>query len=124
MEFITRPEYVADYSINTGYIANRASAYETEAMQAYVAEAPQALATRDALQYAGAELATQNLGQVRGIFHDYLQRAINGEMGAAEAMAAACFGQLVTCYTSSNAGNLRILTTERPGKRSSVRQSG
>ncbi len=89
LEFISRPEYVADFSINTGYIANRASAYETEAMQTYVAEVPQALATRDALQYAGAELATQNLGQVRNIFHDYLQRAINGEMGAAEAMAAA-----------------------------------
>ena len=89
VEFLTRPEYVADFSINTGYIANRFSAYDTEAMQAYVAEVPQALATRDALQYAGAELATQNLGRVRGIFHDYIQRAINGEMGAAEAMAAA-----------------------------------
>ena len=89
VEFISRPEYVADYSINTGYIANRASAYDTEAMQAYVAEVPQALDTRDALQYAGAELAIQNLGQVRGIFHDYLQRAINGEMTAADAMAAA-----------------------------------
>jgi sn-glycerol 3-phosphate transport system substrate-binding protein len=89
IEFISRPEYVADYSINTGYIANRASAYETEAMQTYVADVPQALATRDALQYAGAELATQNLGQVRGIFHDYIQRAINGEMTAADAMAAA-----------------------------------
>jgi len=89
VEFITRPEYVADFSINTGYIANRFSSYDTEAMQAYVAEVPQSLATRDVLQYAGAELATQNLGQVRGIFHDYIQRAINGEMGAAEAMAAA-----------------------------------
>jgi sn-glycerol 3-phosphate transport system substrate-binding protein len=89
IEFITDPEYVADFSINTGYIANRASAYDTEAMQAYVAEVPQALDTRDALQYAGAELSIQNLGQVRGILHDYLQRAINGEMGAAEAMAAA-----------------------------------
>ena len=50
---------------------------------------PQALATRDALQYAGAELATQNLRHGRGIFHDYIQRAFNGEMSAAEAMAAA-----------------------------------
>ncbi|MEA2007918.1 MAG: ABC transporter substrate-binding protein, partial [Chloroflexota bacterium] len=49
----------------------------------------QALAARDALQYAGAELATQNLGQVRNIFHDYLQRAYNGEMSPADAMAAA-----------------------------------
>lgn len=89
VEFISQPEYVADYSINTGYIANRASAYETEAMVTYTADVPQALAARDALQYAGAELATQNLGQVRGIFHDYIQRAFNGEMSAAEAMAAA-----------------------------------
>ncbi|MFV1948786.1 MAG: ABC transporter substrate-binding protein, partial [Anaerolineales bacterium] len=89
VEFISRPEYVADYSINTGYIANRASAYDTEAMQNYVAGVPQALSTRDALQYAGAELATQNLGQVRGIFHDYIQRAFNGEMSAVDAMAAA-----------------------------------
>ncbi|MBN1265635.1 MAG: ABC transporter substrate-binding protein [Anaerolineales bacterium] len=89
IEFITRPDYVADYSINTGYIANRYSAYDTEAMMAYLAEVPQALDTRDALEFAGAELATQNLGQVRGIFHDYIQRAINGEMTAADAMAAA-----------------------------------
>ena len=89
VEFISRPEYVADYSINTGYIAHRSSAYDTEAMQTYVAEVPQALDTRDALQYAGAELAVQNLGQVRGIFHDYIQRAINGEMSAGDAMAAA-----------------------------------
>jgi len=87
--FISQPKYVADYSINTGYIANRASAYETEAMVAYTADVPQALAARDALQFAGAELATQNLGQVRGIFHDYIQRAFNGEMSAADAMAAA-----------------------------------
>lgn len=89
IEFITRPEYVADFSINTGYIANRFSAYDTEEMKSYIADVPQALSTRDALQFAGAELSTQNLGQVRGIFHDYVQRAINGEMGAAEAMAAA-----------------------------------
>jgi len=89
VEFISRPEYVADYSINTGYIASRASAYDTDAMKAYVAEVPQALDTRDALSYAGAELAIQNLGQVRGIFHDYIQRAFNGEMSAADAMTAA-----------------------------------
>ena len=89
VEFLTRPEYVADYSINTGYIASRTSAFETEAMQAYTAEVPQALSARDALAYGGAELSTQNLGQVRSIFHDYLQRAYNGEMSPAEAMATA-----------------------------------
>jgi len=89
IEFISGPEYVADYSINTGYIANRYSAYETNAMLSYIEEVPQALDTRDALEYAGAELATQNLNEVRSIFHDYIQRAINGEMGAEEAMQMA-----------------------------------
>ncbi len=89
IEFLTRPEYAADFSIQTGYIASRQSAYETEAMQAYVQEVPQALATRDILQYAGRELSVQNLGEVRNIFHNYLQQAYNGEMTPEEAMAAA-----------------------------------
>ena len=89
IEFVTSPELAADFSIQTGYIASRASAYETDAMKAYVAEVPQALQARDALQYAQGELAIQDLGEVRGIFHSYIQKAFNGEMNAADAMAAA-----------------------------------
>ena len=89
IEFLSRPENAADFSINTGYIASRQSAYETDAMKAYIAETPQAAATRDVLQYAGKEFSVQNLGEVRNIFHDYLQKAYNGEMSAADAMAAA-----------------------------------
>lgn len=89
VEFLTQPEIAADWSIKTGYIAASPAAYETEAMMAYLEEVPQAALTRDAMQYAEAEMSLQNLGEVRGIFHDYLQRAFNGEMAAAEAMAAA-----------------------------------
>ncbi|MEW6242351.1 MAG: ABC transporter substrate-binding protein [Chloroflexota bacterium] len=89
IEFITSPELAADFSIQTGYIASRASAYDTDAMQAYVAEVPQALQARDALQYAQAELAIQDLGEVRGIFHSYIQKAFNGEMSPTDAMNAA-----------------------------------
>jgi sn-glycerol 3-phosphate transport system substrate-binding protein len=89
IEFITSPDLAADFSIQTGYIASRTSAYETAAMQAYVAKVPQALQARDALQYAQGELAIQGLGQVRGIFHSYIQKAYNGEMTAADAMNAA-----------------------------------
>ncbi|MEM7125809.1 MAG: ABC transporter substrate-binding protein [Chloroflexota bacterium] len=89
IEFLSRPENMADYSINTGYVASRGDAYETEAMQTYLETAPQAAAMRDSLDYAGAELSLQNLGEVRGIFHNYLQAAYNGEMSAADAMAAA-----------------------------------
>jgi sn-glycerol 3-phosphate transport system substrate-binding protein len=87
--FLTEPERVADFSIQTGYIASRKSAYETQAMKDYAAEVPQALQTRDALKYAGKELSVQNLGEVRNIFHNYLQAAFNGEMSAEEAMQTA-----------------------------------
>jgi len=89
IEFITSPELAADFSIKTGYIASRASAFETDAMKAYVADVPQALQARDALQYAQGELAIQGLGGVRSIFHNYIQKAFNGEMSAADAMNAA-----------------------------------
>jgi len=45
--------------------------------------------TRDAMEYAEAELSIQNMGEVRTIFHDYLQQAFNGEMSPEDAMAAA-----------------------------------
>ena len=89
IEFVTQPELVADFSINTGYIGTRASAYETDAMKEYISQVPQAKDTMEALQYAGAELSTQNLGEVRNILHNYLQKAFNGEMSAADAMVAA-----------------------------------
>jgi len=89
IEFLTRPENAADFSINTGYIAPRKLAYDTIPMQDYLKKTPQAAATRDVLQYAGKEFSVQDLGEVRNIFHDYLQKAYNGEMSAADAMAAA-----------------------------------
>jgi len=89
IEFITSPELAADFSIQTGYIASRYSAYETDAMKAYIATVPQALQARDALSYAQGELAIQDMGEVRGIFHSYIQKAINGEMSATDAMNAA-----------------------------------
>ncbi|MCB9133941.1 MAG: ABC transporter substrate-binding protein [Anaerolineales bacterium] len=89
IEFITSPDLAADFSIQTGYIASRSSAYDTDAMKAYVANVPQALQARDALQYAEGELAIQDLGEVRTIFHNYIQKAFNGEMSATDAMNAA-----------------------------------
>jgi sn-glycerol 3-phosphate transport system substrate-binding protein len=89
IEFLSRPENAADFSINTGYIATRQTAYDTIPMQNYIKETPQAEATKDVLQYAGKEFSVQDLGEVRNIFHDYLQKAYNGEMSPADAMAAA-----------------------------------
>lgn len=89
VRFLTQPARAADFSIQTGYIASRRSSYETDAMSSYIDEVPQAAQTRDALQYAGKELAVQNLGEVRDIFHQYLQAAFNREMSPQEAMEQA-----------------------------------
>lgn len=87
--FLTDPARAANFSIQTGYIATRESAFAEESMQAYISENPQAGQTRDVLATAGKELAVQNLGEVRNIFHNYLQAAFNGEMEPAEAMEMA-----------------------------------
>ena len=87
--FVTQPKYAADFSTKTGYIAVRKSAYDEPVMKEYIAKVPQAKDTRDALKYAGKELSLQNLGQVRNIFHKYLQAAYSGTLTAAEAMAKA-----------------------------------
>ncbi len=89
IKFLTQPEYVANFSINTGYIATRQAAYETPAMKDYLQKVPQAAKIRESLQYAGKEFAVQNLGEVRNIFHKYLQAAYNGEMTPEEAMKKA-----------------------------------
>jgi len=89
MLFLNEADRVADFSIQTGYIAHRASAYNTPAMKEYLSRVPQAADTRDALQYAGMELSVQNLGKVRGIFHKYIQEAFNGKMSPEAAMRTA-----------------------------------
>ncbi len=87
IEFLTRPENVADFSMNTGYIATTDEA--AELMGDYFTQTPQAQAIREALQYADAEFSVHNLGEVRNIFHKYLQAAYNGELSPEEAMAKA-----------------------------------
>jgi sn-glycerol 3-phosphate transport system substrate-binding protein len=87
--FLTETERAADFSIQTGYIATRSSSFEVPAMEAYIAENPQAGESLGILANAGKELSLQNLGEVRTIFHNYLQSAFNGEIDAATAMARA-----------------------------------
>jgi sn-glycerol 3-phosphate transport system substrate-binding protein len=89
IQFLTTPDNAADFSIKTGYIATRQSAYDTQAMKDYIAKVPQAAATRDALKYAQAEFAVQDLGEIRTSFNDYLQKAFNGDMTPEAAMQAA-----------------------------------
>ncbi len=86
IQFLTQPDIAADFSINTGYIAVRQSAYDTQAMKDYLQKVPQATDIKNALQYAQAELSTYDLGQVRTTYNDDLQKAFNGQMTPEAAM--------------------------------------
>ncbi|CAM4466532.1 ABC transporter substrate-binding protein [Paenibacillus tarimensis] len=89
IKFMTEPERMAQWSIDTGYVAPRESAYETEKMKAYTAEFPQALVARDQLQYASAELSTHNNGKVVKAFNDSLQSVLTGGADPAAALQKA-----------------------------------
>lgn len=79
MQFMSSADIQADWSINTGYIAARPSAYDTAAMKAYLAKTPQAAVAPKGLQYAGAELATHNNAQVQKALGDAVQAALTGK---------------------------------------------
>ncbi|XEC96299.1 ABC transporter substrate-binding protein [Paenibacillus tarimensis] len=89
VKFMTEPVRIAQWSIDTGYVAPRKSAYETEKMKAYTAEFPAALVARDQLQYASAELSTHNNGKVTKIFNDAIQSVLTGSADAASALKKA-----------------------------------
>jgi sn-glycerol 3-phosphate transport system substrate-binding protein len=89
IKFMTETERAAQWSIDTGYVAVKKSAYETERMKKYAAEFPQALVARDQLQYAAAELSTHNNGKVTKAISDQVQAVLTGSLQPAEALKKA-----------------------------------
>jgi len=87
IEFLTQPERVAQWSIDTGYVGTTKASYETEALKQYVADFPEAAVARDQLEFANSELSTYQNGQVTKIFNDNIQAALLGTLSAKEALA-------------------------------------
>jgi sn-glycerol 3-phosphate transport system substrate-binding protein len=86
IRWVTDPERAAQWSIDTGYVAVNASAYETKIMKDYINDFPPAKVARDQLQYASAELSTHNSGRVTKVFNDNLQAALVGSLTPAAAL--------------------------------------
>ncbi|MCI3922334.1 ABC transporter substrate-binding protein [Paenibacillus sp. TRM 82003] len=89
IKFMTETERAAQWSIDTGYVAVRKSAYETDIMKKYTEEFPQALVARDQLQFANAELSTHDNGKVTKALSDQLQAALTGSTDPASALKKA-----------------------------------
>lgn len=89
IKFMTSPEQAAAWSIATGYMGVSPAAYETEALQAYVAEFPPALVARDQLEHAVAEFSTFETARVREGLNNAIQSALTGAASAEEALGEA-----------------------------------
>ena len=70
IKWMTDDERVAQWSIDTGYVATRPTAYDTDRMKAYAEEFPQCLVARDQLEYGYAELSTYNQAEVQKAIDD------------------------------------------------------
>lgn len=79
IRFLTEPERVADWTIGTGYIANRKSAWDTNALKQLISEKPQYAAARDQLQYAKKELDCHQYSDVADALNRAIQAVVSGE---------------------------------------------
>jgi sn-glycerol 3-phosphate transport system substrate-binding protein len=86
IQFLSSPEYAAKWTIDSGYVAPRKSAWETPALKEYTTKNPQALVARDQLQYAGKELSTHSGPQIQKVFGDELQAALTSKKQPQAAM--------------------------------------
>jgi len=89
VQYLTSPEVQADWTVNTGYIAARQSAWETDTLLDLIADAPEFGVARDQLQYARKELTTHEGIEVRAVLNNALAAVIAGEAEPAAALSEA-----------------------------------
>ena len=85
-QFLTTKEMAADWGIQTGYVATRADAWETDRMKAYAKDFPPAAVARDQLTVAKAELSVHDNQQVTKALNDALQAILTGTSAAKPAL--------------------------------------
>jgi sn-glycerol 3-phosphate transport system substrate-binding protein len=86
VRWMTTPERAADWGIQTGYVAVRPDAWDTDAMKKYIADFPAALVARDQLKYAVAEFSTHDNQRVTKALNDGIQAALTGTKTPEQAM--------------------------------------
>ena len=89
IKWMTSPERLAQWSIDSGYVAPRRSSWDTQAMKDYTAQYPQALTARDQVEYAKAELPVKNIIEVKRAIVDALQTALTSDRSLDDILAPA-----------------------------------
>ena len=78
IKFLTSDELQADWSIQTGYVAPRDGAWETEALKAYVAEVPAAEVARRQIPTSVPEFSTHENARTTKVLNDAIAAALTG----------------------------------------------
>ncbi|MFP4515801.1 MAG: ABC transporter substrate-binding protein [bacterium] len=79
IQWMTAPERTAKWSMETGYVATRPDAYETDTLKRYVAEFPAAAVARDQFKFATAEFSTYETARVKKHLDDAIQSVLTGQ---------------------------------------------
>jgi len=83
---LTEPERAAEWSIASGYVATGEPAWETEAMQEYAEEFPEATVARDQLEVAQGETTSHENGRVAQAINDTIAAVLTGQAEPQEAL--------------------------------------
>jgi sn-glycerol 3-phosphate transport system substrate-binding protein len=89
VKFMTSAELLADWGVQTGYVAPRDDSWETDTLRAYVAEVPQAEVARRQIPVSKPEISTHEAARVNQVLNTAIQAAIIGEQTPEAALRAA-----------------------------------
>lgn len=89
VKFMTSAELLADWGVQTGYVAPRDDSWETETLRNFVAEVPQAQVARMQIPDSKPEISTHEAARVNQVLNTAIQAAIIGEQTPEAALSAA-----------------------------------
>lgn len=89
IKFMTSDELLADWCIQTGYVAPRDGAWETAALKKYVADMPAATVARRQIASSVPEFSTYDNARTTAVLNTAIGAALTGQKTAEKALADA-----------------------------------
>lgn len=89
IKFITSDDILADWAVQTGYVAPRDGSWQTQIMKNYVAEVPQALVALKQIPDSVPEFSTHENARTTKALNDALAAALTGAKAPDKALADA-----------------------------------
>lgn len=89
VKFMTSAELLADWGVQTGYVAPRDDSWETETLRDFVQEVPQAQVARMQIADSVPEISTFEAARINQVLNTGIQAAVIGEQTPEAAMQAA-----------------------------------